>query len=48
MVVIAGALQWAYDSDSLIALEPELTGKNAMWNYHPYMGPKQYKGKKEN
>merc|ERR1719158_1974033 len=43
-VIVAGAKEFAYDADSLVALDAELlkTGeKNVIWNFHPYMGPHQ-------
>ena len=42
--VIAGAAQYAYDSDSLLALDKALVAageSNVMYNFHPYMGPHQ-------
>ena len=40
VAVVAGAKQYAYDSDSLVALDALLpTGGNILYNYHPYMGP---------
>lgn len=48
VLIIAGALQWAYDSASLIQLDPLLTGQNAIWNYHTYMGPKQQHKENQN
>lgn len=41
MLVIAGGKSYAYDSDTLIALDSELKHPNAMWNFHPYMGQDQ-------
>lgn len=41
VLIIAGMKQWAYDSASLIELDSLLTGQNAIYNYHAYMGPKQ-------
>lgn len=41
MLVIAGAKSWAYDSDSLINLDSQLTSSNVMYNFHPYQGPSQ-------
>jgi hypothetical protein len=40
VLIVAGAKQWAYDSKSLIQLDPLLSGQNAIWNFHTYMGPK--------
>lgn len=43
-VVIAGGGGYAYDSASLVALEAELQKQgetNALYNFHPYMGPNQ-------
>jgi len=41
MLVIAGAGSWAYDSQSLIALDSHLMSENVIYNFHPYMGPYQ-------
>jgi hypothetical protein len=41
VLVIAGGKSWAYDSDTLVALDKELKHQNAMWNFHPYMGANQ-------
>jgi hypothetical protein len=40
MLVIAGGGGWAYDSDSLIALEALTDDNLLMFNFHTYMGPK--------
>lgn len=48
MLVIAGGNGWAYDSESLIALEKAgLSDSNVMYNFHPYMGPNQAGDKKK-
>jgi len=41
IVIIGGAKQWAYDSESLIRLDKQLANFNAIYNFHTYMGPKQ-------
>lgn len=44
MVIIAGAAAYAYDADSLVTLDKQLTAqgeKHVMYNFHPYMGPAQ-------
>merc|ERR1712190_258121 len=43
-VIIAGYGGYAYDSDSLVTLDKTLVSQgesNAIWNFHPYMGPNQ-------
>ena len=43
-VIIGGALSYAYDSASLVALDATLKKNgdtNIIWNFHPYMGPAQ-------
>ena len=43
-VLIAGAAGYAYDSASLLSLDPKLKqiqATNIIWNFHPYMGPPQ-------
>lgn len=41
-VIIAGYGGYAYNSDSLVALDAKLDGdKNVIYNLHPYMGPNQ-------
>lgn len=41
-VIIAGYGGYAYDADSLVALDGQLNGdKNIIYNFHPYMGPNQ-------
>lgn len=39
VLVIAGGKSYAYDADTLISLDKDLQHQNAMWNFHPYMGP---------
>jgi hypothetical protein len=42
--IIAGYGGYAYDADSLVALDTTLlkqSEKNVIWNFHPYMGPNQ-------
>jgi len=41
VLVIAGGKSWAYDSDTLVALDKELKHQNTIWNFHPYMGANQ-------
>ena len=41
VLVVAGGTGWAYDADSLIALEGQTTEELMMYNFHPYMGPNQ-------
>lgn len=41
-VIIGGYGGYAYDADSLVALDGQLNGdKNIIYNFHPYMGPNQ-------
>jgi hypothetical protein len=40
-VIIAGGNGYAYDSDSLITIDAQLTDSNVIYNFHPYMGPNQ-------
>ena len=43
-VIIAGSQSFAYDADSLVALDATLVKQgesNVLWNFHPYMGPNQ-------
>ena len=41
VLVVAGGNGWAYDADSLIALDGLTSDELMMFNFHPYMGPHQ-------
>lgn len=47
-LVIAGMKDYAYDTDSLIALDAKLNDSNVIYNYHPYMGQNQAGDTKKN
>lgn len=52
VLVIAGALDYAYDATTAIALDKKLTTlsqqQNIMYNFHPYMGTYQQGDTKKN
>ncbi len=41
VIVIGGALDYAYDFASLITFNSTVKPKNVVYNFHPYMGPYQ-------
>ncbi len=40
-VIIGGALDYAYDAQSLVTFDTQVNPKNVIYNFHPYMGPNQ-------
>lgn len=40
-IVLAGQLNYAYDAESLVRFEADVSPTNVLYNLHPYMGPYQ-------
>jgi hypothetical protein len=41
VVIVAGAANYAYDAESLVRFEQDVSPSNVLYNLHPYMGPYQ-------